>query len=244
MARFGRDKALRMFELDTQMPKWSPEEEVERITSELNDVYLRKVDNFILQSRKRRLDSRPDTKPKEIDEVIVKSLARLCNSVDDIISFEHQAQITKSKATSRSITRNVRDTKANQLARKKILEETQERTRLRQNKIYRKTEKRIRKAASNTVAKKHEIVKTRKLPVKDSNILTIAEIEFDRIIKLEEDETRKSQMKKRIATKAKVAERRQLQKDNIASNLRKLRQGMDRLDSAADASLHRRNLRR
>ncbi|KAH0787087.1 hypothetical protein GPJ56_009085 [Histomonas meleagridis] len=233
-----------MFELDAQMPNWSPEDEVELVTNELSNVYMRKVDNFIFQSRKRRLDSRPNAKPKEIDEVIVKSLARLCNSVDDIISFEHQAQITKLKATSHSITRNVRDMKAKQLARKKILEETQERTRLRQDKINRKTEKRIQKAAANAIAKKQDTIKPKKANTNDTNILTIAEIEFDRIIKLEEDETRKSQMKKRIVTKAKVEENRKMKRDDIVSNLRKLRQGMDRLDSAADASLHRRNIRR
>ncbi|OHT03633.1 hypothetical protein TRFO_28958 [Tritrichomonas foetus] len=237
--RRGRNIALQEFRLVDEMPFCPEESGMEDITSALDQLMIRRVDNSILNNKRRRLQSRKQIEKKEIDDVVVKALMRLSNAVQDCFAFEHQAKVVKNKVTSRKITRNVRESKSKQLFRKKILEETQTRTVLRQRKIQHDVENKIREATATAIANRQEEIRSSRKE-RSHNMLQIAEQEFERIARIEEEDALKKQRSNRISSKARVVEKRKVQKESVAKSLATLRRGMDNLDCAADAMLNRR----
>ena len=179
------------------------------------------------------------SKKKEIDDVVVKALMRLSNAVQECFAYEHQAKIIKTKVTSRRISRNARESKSRQLFRKRVLEESQARAMTRQNKIKHNVEMKIKEAAGTAIANRQEEMRTHRKE-KKYDMLQIAEQEFDRIARLEEEEADKKQKRERISSKARCLEKRKIQKENVAKSLATLRRGHDNLDSATDAMLNRR----
>ena len=132
-----------MTEFGWQISK-NEEVRIEDLTSALDRVLSKRVDSQLLRGKKRRLQSRKPPDQKPIDDVIVKSLMRLTGVVEDCFTFEHQASLTQRKAVQRQVGRTVRESKAKQLFRKRILEETQARTKQRQMQIERTLETKIR----------------------------------------------------------------------------------------------------
>ena len=237
--RYGRDRALQEFRLVDEMPFCKEEDGIEEITSALNNLMLRRVDQSMLNAKRRRLQSRKQIEPMEIDDVVVKSLMRLCNAVQDCFAMEHQASVVRTKATSRRIAKTARESKAKQLFRKKVLEETQRRTVMRQKKIEHDVEEKIKEATQIAIANRKEEARVQRKE-KDRKLLDIAEQEFNRIARYEEEETDKIFKERRAVKKAQICKRRQEHRDDVSKSLATLRRGMDQLDSAADAMLSRR----
>ncbi|KAK8899518.1 hypothetical protein M9Y10_001834 [Tritrichomonas musculus] len=237
--RVGRNLALQEFRLADEMPFCREENGMEDITSALDHLMVRRVDINMLNNKRRRLSSKRQIEKKEIDDVVVKALMRLSNAVQECFSYDHQAKVVRNKATSRKISRNVRESKSKQIFRKRILEETQTRTLLRQKKIEHDVETKIKEATAQAIANRQEEMRARK---KKSNkpMLDIAEQEFDRIARIEQEEELNRQKRNRISSKARVNEKRKRQRETVAQSLSRLRKGMDNLDSAADAMLNRR----
>lgn len=237
--RVGRNRALQEFRLADEMPFCKEEGDIEEITNALDHLMVRRVDQSMLQAKRRRIQSKRVIEKKEIDDVVVKSLLRLCNAVQDCFAFEHQAAVVRNKAVTRKITRTARETKSKQILRKRILEETQTRTMLRQQKIEHDIEEKIKEATAIAIANRKEEVRSNKRE-KDRRLLDVAEQEFNRIAQFEEEETEKKNRTKRIAKRAQVSQKRQQHRDDVSKSLATLRMGMDKLDSAADAMLSRR----
>lgn len=237
--RAGRDLALQEFGLTEEMPFCPEETGMEDITSALDNLMVRRVDINLLNNKRRRLSSRKQIDKKEIDDVIVKALMRLTNTVEECFAYEHQAKIVRNKVTSRKISKNLRESKSKQIFRKRILEETRTRTKLRQYKIQHDVETKIKEATAQAIANRQEEIRAQKNKSKKGQ-LEIAEQEFHRIAQMEKEDELNRQKRNRISSRARVVEKKKLQRENVASSLRRLRRGMDNLDSAADAMLNRR----
>jgi aminopeptidase N len=237
--RQGRDRALKEFRLVDEMPFCRAEGDIEEITSALNNVMVRRVDQGLLQAKRRRLASRKPLDQKEIDDVIVKALMRLSGAVQDCMAYEHQADVVTRTATSRRISRTVRDSKAKQLFRRKVLEETQTRTMLRQKRIERDIEAKVNEAAAAAVATRKEEVRSNKRE-RDRKLLSVAEQEFVRRVELNEEAAATKSRNRRIAKRASVDLKRREHRADVGQSLTTLRRGLDQLDSAADAMIHRR----
>lgn len=237
--RAGRDRALQEFRLADEMPFCKEEGDIEEITKALDRLMVRRVDQSMLQAKRRRIQSKRVIEKKEIDDVVVKSLMRLCNAVEDCFAFAHQAAVVRNKAVTRKISKTARETKAKQIFRSRLLEETQTREKLREQKVDRELEAKIKEATAIAIANRKEEVRASKRE-KDRRLLDIAEQEFNRISQFEAEETDEKNRKRRIAKRAQVVQRRQEHRDNVSKSLSTLRKGMDKLDSAADAMLSRR----
>ena len=70
--------------------------------------------------------------------------------------------------------------------------------------------------------------------------MEVAEQEFNRITRFEDEESEKKFNEKRVARRAQVCKARRDHRDDVKKSLATLRRGMDQLDSAADAMLSRR----
>ena len=237
--RRGRDQALWEFHLVDEVPVCNEEVRIEDLTSALDRVLSKRVDSQFLRGKKRRLQSRKPPDQKPIDDVIVKSLMRLTGVVEDCFTFEHQASLTQRKAVQRQVGRTVRESKAKQLFRKRILEETQARTKQRQMQIERTLETKIRDATAIALANRREENRERTNKT-DRMSLDVAEQEFQRIVQFEDDRSRARFERKRIAKKARICQKRRQHRDDVVRSLTELKKGLDKLDSAADAMLNRR----
>ena len=237
--RHGRDRALQEFRLVDEMPFCKEEDGIEEITSALNNLMMRRVDQSMLNAKKRRIQSRKQIEQMEIDDVVVKSLMRLCNAVQDCFAMEHQASLVRTQATSRRIAKTARESKAKQLFRKKVLEETQRRTVMRQKKIEHDVEQKIQEATQIAIANRKEEVRAQRKE-RDRRLLDVAEQEFNRIARYEDEDAEKKFTERRVMKKARIDKKRKEHRDDVSKSLATLRRGMDQLDSAADAMLSRR----
>ena len=237
--RSGRDRALQEFRLVDEMPFCKEEKGVEQITSALENLMMRRVDQQLLNAKRRRLQSRKTVEPKEIDDVVVRALQHLCNAVQDCFAMEHQAAVVRNRVTSRRITKTARESKSKQIFRKKVLEETQRRTVIRQKKIERDIEEKIREATAIAIANRKEEVKAQRKE-KDKRLLEVAEQEFNRIVRYEDEKSEKKFNEERVAHHAQICKQRRDHREDVKKSLATLRRGLDELDSAADAMLSRR----
>jgi hypothetical protein len=237
--RQGRNRALKEFRLADEIPFCREEGDIEEITSALDNIQKRRVDQGMLQAKRRRLASKPVIENKEIDDVIVKSLVRLCTAVQDVFSYEHQADIVSRRACAQKVGRAARDSKAKQLFHRKILEETQQRTHLRQQKMELEIEAKMKEAAAAAIASRREEVRSSKRE-RDRELLGIAEQEFARKIRLDEEAAERENKNRRIARRADIDVKRKQHLEDVDRSLKTLRRGMDHLDSAADAMINRR----
>jgi hypothetical protein len=237
--RQGRNRALKEFRLADEIPFCREEGDIEEITSALDNIQRRRVDQGMLQAKRRRLASKAVIESKEIDDVIVKSLVRLCTAVEDVFSYEHQADVVSRRACAQKVGRAARESKAKRIFRRKVLEETQQRTRLRQQKIELDIEAKMKEAAAAAIASRKEEVRSSKRE-RDRELLDIAEQEFVRNIRLDDEVAEKENKTRRIARRADVEIKRRQYRDDVDKSLKTLRRGMDQLDSAADAMINRR----
>ena len=237
--RRGRDLALREFNLASEVPVCEQECGIEELTSALDRVLMKRVDQGMLRAKKRRLQSKQPVQANPMDEILVKSLMRLCGAVEDCFAYAHQAAIVRNKATERRVSRAVRESKAKQLFRKKVLEETQLRTKQRQFRIEHNLEAKIREATAAAIANRKEEVRAQRRK-RDNRLLEVAEQEFRRISQFEEDRSNRRFSKRRAAKRAQVSQRRVQHREDVAKSLAQLRKGLDQLDAAADAALARR----
>jgi hypothetical protein len=237
--RQGRNRALKEFRLADEIPFCREEGDIEEITSALDNIQKRRVDQGMLQAKRRRLASKPVIENKEIDDVIVKSLVRLCTAVEDVFSYEHQADIVSRRACAQKVGRAARDSKAKQLFHRKILEETQQRTHLRQQKMELDIEAKMKEAAAAAIASRREEVRSSKRE-RDRELLGIAEQEFARKIRLDKEAAERENKNRRIARRADIDVKRKQHLEDVDRSLKTLRRGMDHLDSAADAMINRR----
>jgi hypothetical protein len=236
--REGRDQALRDFRLVDEMPFCREETLIEDITSCLDRVRKRRVDQGILQRKKRRFISKPGLEKKAIDDVIVKLLMRFCNAVEDCFSFEHQAANLRKQATARRISRTVRDSKAKQLYRRKILNEVESRTGLRQRRIESAAEAKIHESTAAAISTRHEILRASKED-KTREILGQTEDAFMKVVEHEDASKQQKINQARIARRAKIDLQRKLDRERLVGYREKLRRHMDVLDSAADRQVVR-----
>jgi len=237
--RQGRNRALQEFRLADEMPFCREEDELEEITSALNHVMVRRVDQSLLRAKRRRIQSRRQIENKEIDEVIAKSLLRLCNAVQDCFTGAHQAAVVRKRTTARRIERTSRESRSKQVVRKRVLQEAQMRTQMRQNRIERDLEAEIRKTTATAIATKQGEVQARKTD-RGRRLLDVAEQEFDRIARLEEETTAAAFGRRCAIARQRTAQRRTAHREDVSRSMAALRRGMDHLDSATDAMLHRR----
>lgn len=237
--RSGRNQALEEFRLVDEMPFCPEESDLEELTSALDQLMVRRVDQNLLNNKRRRIQSRKTIEKKEIDDVVVKSLMRLCNAVQDCFTYEHQVKVIQKQATTRKIVRTQRESKSKQIYRKRILDEAQQRTKLRKVKIVNTVKNKIEEATAQAIAARQEEVRAQKKE-KGHKLLEVAEQEFNRISEYEAETTEKKQQTRRVQSKARVSMRRQQHRDNVHQSIQTLRHGLDELDSAADAMLNRR----
>lgn len=237
MTRNQRNKALKDFNLVDEMPFCAEENDMEKITSYLDNVAIKRVDKNLLDNKKRRIQSKRRIERLEIDDVVVKALMRLTNAVTDCFTYERQANTAKQQATQRKVVKTVREQKANQLARQRLHEEMQRRTMLRQNMINRSVQERIKEEAVSAIKAKEEDALAQRQKA-NKKVLLIAEDNFERDMRDEADQIEEIQRKRRIQKHAQVDFQRKSQRDQLVASLYKLRSGMDQLDSQADKMVH------
>ena len=230
---------MREFNLANEVPICEQEYGIEELTSALDRVLMKRVDQGMLRAKKRRLQSRQPVQSNPMDEILVKSLMRLCGAVEDCFAYAHQAAMVKNKATERRVSRAVRESKAKQLFRQKVLEETQLRTKQRQFRIEHNLETKIREATAVAIANRKEVVRAQRKK-KNTRLLEVAEQEFRRISQFEEDKSNRKFNKQRAAKRARISQKRVQHREDVAKSLAQLRKGLDQLDAATEAMLARR----
>ena len=237
--RNRRDQALRDFKLADEMPFCPEENEMEEITSYLDNIAIRRVDKGMLDNKKRRLQSKRKIEKKEIDDVLVKALLRLSNAVSDCFTYEHLAIQAQKNATAMKINKTAREQKANELARARLHDEIKRRTFLRKNMIEKAVEREIQKHAAKAIkAREEEAIADKR--EHNKKILNIAEDNFVQNLRDENDEIEEIKHKQHIYKHAQRNAENQMKREQILSALKNIRYGMDQLDSQADKMVHHR----
>lgn len=240
--RDRRDDALRSFDLVDEMPYNRNEHELEEITQNLERPAVNRVDTGIYKVRRRRFNAKRKLEEKEIDEVVIKALLRLANAVGDCFTYEHQAINAHQVAISRKVARAVRESKAKDIFKSKVYDEMRIRTRLRQEKIDREKVERENIRAKKRMIEREEDLRASKKS-HNKKVLELAEYDFARIAAIEQEQIREQQKIKRLQKAQSVKADRQMKQEKLLNDLRRLRTGMDYLDSAADAMINRRNFK-
>ena len=237
--RNRRNQALKDFQLADEMPFCPEENEMEEITSYLDNVAIRRVDKGLLDNKKRRLQSKRKIETKDIDEVLMKALLRLSNAVSDCFAYEHLAVQAQQQAIAMKVQKTAREQKANQLARARLHDEIRRRTYLRKDMIEKTVEKEIKKNAAKAIkAREEDALAERKRANK--KVLNIAEDNFLKDMSDEKEEIETLQRNRRMFKHAQRNAENQQKRENIVEALKKLRYGMDQLDSQADKMVHNR----
>ena len=237
--RNRRNQALRDFKLSDEMPFCPEETEMEEITSYLDNIAVRRVDKGLYDNKKRRLQSKRKIEKKEIDDVLVKALLRLSNAVSDCFAYEHLAIQAQKNATAMKVAKTAREQKANQLARARLHDEIRRRTYLRKDMIEKAVEREIEKHAAKAIkAREEEALADRR--EHNKKVLVIAEDNFLQDMRDEKEAIEQIQREKRMSKHAQRNAENIQKRENILSALKKLRNGMDQLDSQADKMIHHR----
>ena len=234
--RNNRNQSLEELGLIDDIP-FSPEEnDLELLTNNLENFYVRKIDLNLLTNKKKRLMNKKKIEQKDIDLVVLKSLLRLNNAVSDCLTYKHQKNLTEQQTIMRKISRDNREKKAKDLFKTKILEETQKRTLIRENKIKEEKEKRIKEITSELIKNREEEIKIKKIK-KNKKDLEFIENNFEQIINIENEKFEKLFKNKKTLNKSKIIQKRNLYKENIENSLKELRKGLDILDSVTEKNL-------
>lgn len=237
--RKQRDLALQEFQLAEEMPFCAEEGELEEITAALSNIVVRRVDQNLLQKKKRRVGSTKVVEIKPIDESITKALMRLCNVVQDCIAVEHKISQNQKQIATMKVNRVARESKAKQIKRGRVLDEIQTRTRLRQDRIARDVQQKMQAAAATSIANREPGRKpdTRR---QERETLRATENLYNDLYQLEKETDNQKRIRKSTARHEKAKSQLRREREIVDESIRTLRSGMDKLDSAADAALNRR----